>query len=202
MQTIWAAVGSRWEMGLRRSWWDARDAIGQQMWRYVIPGSLLAALLSIVALSLKWNRSAAGTLLAALLVFPLVFAFTFAGRLISNLRHPHQHEFWSVEPGLVAPSQGIPYLALSIRPKYLMTEGHYHCFCSVITPDGNQYRTKGGAPSVEYPRDFEDASALVAGVYRVHWLDETEDGKQKPLLAYKREVTEAMLEPGAVHSFE
>lgn len=200
IETIWATVGSRWEFALRRSWWDTWDAIGRQMWRFVIPGSLLAALLSIVGLSLKWDRSAVAVLLGTALTYPLIFIGAFCANALRHRRHPDQHEFWSVDSSGVTTVQGSPYLALSIRPKYLMTGGDYQCFCSVITPDGDRYRTRVGSPSVEYPRDFEGAPAVVVGVYQVRWLDQT-GGKEKPLLAYDREVTKPMLESGPFAGF-
>jgi hypothetical protein len=140
-----------------------------------------------------WGWAAAGSLIA--LFGSLIPYFSF--HLWSTWRHPDQHKFWSLNTEHVYQAHGRPHLYLAIKPRYLMVGG-YRCLCSVRSPDRLTYHSRVGMTAVEYPRDFEGAPPLVAGVYRVCWLEPAKKGKLRPLLEYRREVTEAMIEPGVV----
>jgi uncharacterized membrane protein len=178
-----------------RSWRDTLAQVGQDVVTGVVPA--LAVLLVVGLYTGNWGFAGVVAVVAAVAVFLPFYLF----HLWRNWRHPDQHKFWSLDMEQVYQAHGNPHLYLSIKPRYLMVGG-YNCLCSVRSPDKTQYQSRVGATGVEYPRDFEGAPPLVVGVYRVRWLEETKKGKLTPLLEYRREVTEAMMERGAVTSVE
>jgi hypothetical protein len=179
---------------LFRSFWDARDAVGDHILVAALSAVTVAVLIAVFA-----SRGDLLPALYSLLAVWVVFLVFVAAKFTQAFRHPDQHRDWELLDFRIEKD------AWRVEVRYLgpRRRALKPLLCRVIAPDGINWISQGSATFIPdrhgltsrmYPMDFKCPKCgqappvpIPLGEYEITWSEPRWGPVRRPLLRYSRQ---------------